>query len=254
MRTWKMILAVATGAALVSGGVVVSGAATRTAPNWKYAACLSAKSKTLSRVTINATPSCPRHFRLITWNAQGPSGTAGTAGTAGIAGVAGPAGPAGPAGLAGPAGPAGGAGGQGPTGATGPQGAPGVTGPAGPLSISAVSANDSQPQLGIAMVALSFPTTTGTVGSDITPQPSNFVINTAGSYLVTANVFADAGMIFAIAVNGVTSPSGWLTSTGGELSMSQIFTLSANDHVSVFDVGGLAGSVAKAQVTIVRLD
>ena len=212
MRTWKMMVVVAAGAALVSGGVVVSGAATKTPPTWQYAACLVAQSKTLSRVTINATPSCPRHTRLITWNAQGPAGTAGVAG------------------------------------------APGPAGPAGPLSISAVSANDSQLQPGMPLTPLEFPTPAGAVGSDITSHPTGFVVNTAGSYLVTANVTADVGMQFAITVNGAFSPTNWLTSNGGEMSISQIFTLSANDNVGVFDVGPVPGNVTSAQITIVRLD
>lgn len=104
------------------------------------------------------------------------------------------------------------------------------------------------------MSALTFPTVTGTVGSDITPQPSNFVINTTGSYLVTANVISVPGMRFAITVNGVLSTNGWLASNGGDLSMSQVLTLSANDNVGVFYVGGPTGNVTNAEITIVRLD
>jgi hypothetical protein len=66
---------------LFGGGVIAANAATPRANNITYSACLSSVTKTLSTVTLNGSPKCPARSRLISWNAQGPTGTPGTPGS-----------------------------------------------------------------------------------------------------------------------------------------------------------------------------
>ncbi|MHB2029313.1 MAG: hypothetical protein ACYCPT_10915 [Acidimicrobiales bacterium] len=89
---------------LVMSGLAVASASTNSPSTTNYSACLNPESKTLSQVSINATPVCRGITQLITWNAQGQTGAAGPAGPEG------PQGPQGETGLTGPAGPAGPAG------------------------------------------------------------------------------------------------------------------------------------------------
>jgi hypothetical protein len=168
MSFWKKSVAVLAGTVLFSGGVIAANAATPASSAVTYAACLSSTTKTLTRVTLDASPKCPSRSRLITWNAQGPTGTPGTRGslwsvgsaapvtTAGqldgdlyldsstgdvyefVSGtwtsegsIKGPEGSAGATGNAGAAGAPGAAGVDGVAGATGPTGAPGPAGAPG---------------------------------------------------------------------------------------------------------------------------
>lgn len=86
----------------------------------KYSACLSPKTKTLIDVTVGGKLTCPATYKLISWNAKGPSGAPGFAGAQGPVGPGGAPGAAGPAGSQGPRGVAGA---TGPSGAVGPAGA-----------------------------------------------------------------------------------------------------------------------------------
>jgi len=246
----RMVLAVS-GLAIVSGSAVMAGATTSNSAPWKYSACLGASSKTLSRVTINGTPKCPSHTRLITWNAQGPSGAIGPAGPAGPQGPQGPAGPAGPQG---PQGPAGSQGVQGPQGLAGSQGVQGPQGPAGPLSIGAYSAYDGIGQPASSGSTLEFPDKSASVGSDVTqPARNTFDITTAGSYLLLVNISADSGLGFVVLDNNVSVRGTAAVSNGGEISISQVVNFSTGDAVSVQQSDPVIGNVATASITFIRL-
>jgi hypothetical protein len=114
-RRWKNFSVVVSAVLITCGGVAIASATT-TPTTVKYSACLSSRSKTLVDVTIGGKLTCSPSYKLITWNAQGPTGAAGAPGAAGPAGATGPVGPAGAAGSTGMAGPSGVAGARGPAG------------------------------------------------------------------------------------------------------------------------------------------
>lgn len=86
MKTrWKRFGVVASAMVLVGA---VAAVASATGPNFgssrfRYSACLQARTKTLSDVVINASASCSKGERQITWNAAGPRGATGAPGVAG---------------------------------------------------------------------------------------------------------------------------------------------------------------------------
>jgi hypothetical protein len=176
--SWRKIL-VSVGAVVVfGGGFAVASASSTTTKASQFAACLNTSSATLSKVTVNATPSCPAHSRLVTWNARGSQGPAGTPGAAGARGSLWATGVGAPSpdntqqsgdlyldtatgnvyelvagswtlegNVEGPRGSAGASGVPGAAGAMGPAGATGATGPRGSLwttGVGAPSLHDSQ--------------------------------------------------------------------------------------------------------------
>lgn len=86
MRLWKTLLISACSVTLLSGGVMAANAATSPTSNTGYVACLSSKTGTLSKVTVNGAPKCSASSKLIKWNAQGPKGAAGPQGDVGARG------------------------------------------------------------------------------------------------------------------------------------------------------------------------
>ena len=113
MKAGKLSVALVAAVA-IAGGFVVAAGATNGSSDAMYGACLNVAAKTVSQITVNATPACRSGFQAISWNQQGPQGQQGVPGLQGQQGLPGPQGPQG---VPGPAGP---------TGQTGPQG------PAGP--------------------------------------------------------------------------------------------------------------------------
>ncbi len=99
MKIRKMHIAGAAAAALLAGGVAVTGVALASPTGTTYSACLG-KLGILYNVTVNNAPRCFGADTTITWSQTGPAGAAGPAGVAGATGPQGPAGPAGPAGTA----------------------------------------------------------------------------------------------------------------------------------------------------------
>jgi Collagen triple helix repeat (20 copies) len=114
MRSWKILLVVLSVATLIGSGLVVASATTSSTPPVRYSACLSSRTRLLSRVSVRSRPQCPTGSRVISWNSKGPAGNTGVAGPQGLPGATGPIGPSGV---------------QGQTGSTGAQGLPGPEGP-----------------------------------------------------------------------------------------------------------------------------
>lgn len=95
----------------------------RDAADQMIEACMKRANRNLK--LADADGSCPKGFKSVEWNVEGPRGEPGEPGPEGAEGAQGAVGPAGPQGEPGPAGP------KGDTGATGPAGATGPVGPAG---------------------------------------------------------------------------------------------------------------------------
>jgi hypothetical protein len=90
MALWKKSLVILASTVLVGGVVVAANAVTTSTSSATYSACVNSTTKTLSDVTVNSSPKCPSHSRLITWNARGSVGTSGTRGSLWSAGSAAP--------------------------------------------------------------------------------------------------------------------------------------------------------------------
>lgn len=218
MKLWRTVAATAGAVALVGGGMAIASAESSSAPVVKYSACLSSITKTLSKVTINGSPKCPRHARVISWNAQGPTGKTGPAGPQGSAGPAGPAGSA--TGTPGPAGPQGAPGPVGPTGATGP------AGPAG--TVLSFAEFYAQPFTDISFddvvspgQAMAFPDTATSDGNnEIVPlTSSSFALVAAGTYEVSFQVPVTEPGQLELAVNDIPLP---YTVVGRDTGSTQI--------------------------------
>src|SRR5215208_7853565 len=95
----RMVLATATTAVLVSGGVAAAGGVSEGTIN----ACV----KNGDVRVVGSASDCKKNEKALTWNQRGPEGPKGDRGVKGEAGAVGPAGPAGPKGADGAAGPAG---------------------------------------------------------------------------------------------------------------------------------------------------
>ena len=146
MKFSKISVGLAT-AAIAAGGFSVVAGATGGTSGVHYGACLNLAAKTISQVTIDASPHCRSGFQSITWNQQGPVGPRGPQGLTGLTGSQGLTGPVGSQGLTGltgatgvlgPAGPQGTQGLTGLTGATGPTGPTGPMGPQGAAGVNGV--------------------------------------------------------------------------------------------------------------------
>ena len=85
MKIRKIHVAGAAAAALLAGGVAVTGVALASPAGTAYSACLG-KLGVLYNVTVNKAPRCFGADTTITWSQTGPAGAAGPAGPAGIAG------------------------------------------------------------------------------------------------------------------------------------------------------------------------
>ena len=156
---WRYLAAVGATTGLCAatlGGLTAGGLTFASTRQVTYSACLAAG--LLSHVTIDGTPKCADHVRVVTWNEQGQKGTPGPKGTPGTSILHGTTAPTSTQGSTGdfyldtssevlygpkatgawPAtgtslvGPKGTTGPQGPKGTTGPQGPKGTTGPQGP--------------------------------------------------------------------------------------------------------------------------
>jgi hypothetical protein len=90
MALLKKSLVILASTVLVGGVVVAANAVTTSSSSATYSACVSSTTKTLSNVTINSSPKCPSHSRLITWNARGSVGASGTRGSLWSAGSVAP--------------------------------------------------------------------------------------------------------------------------------------------------------------------
>ena len=90
MSLWKKSLVILASIVLVGGVVVAANAVTTSSSSATYSGCVSSTTKTLSNVTINSSPKCPRGSRLITWNARGSAGTSGARGSLWSAGSVAP--------------------------------------------------------------------------------------------------------------------------------------------------------------------
>lgn len=243
MKVLRLAVVVAAVTALISTGFVVAGASSRT-PNFSYSACLNAKTKTLSQVTINRSPTCARGSRLVTWNARGPKGAAGATGTAGSTG------PVGSAGSTGPAGP------QGVHGAPGAAGAAGATGPAGPLSIDSTTLAITPNQIVDPGSQLFLDPPSQTVGTSLTYVfGTNETVNTTGTYLVMLNLSAESPQdTLEVYVNGVGSSQTTATlGSAGSTSSVAMLALSAGDELTLHNPSGYGEILNTAQLTIIRL-
>jgi hypothetical protein len=246
MKVLKLAVVVAGMTALISTGFVVAGASSRT-PNFSYSACLNAKTKTLSRVTINRALTCTRGNRLVTWNAQGPKGAAGATGATGATGAAGATGTAGSTGPAGP---------QGAAGAPGAAGVPGAAGPAGPLSIDSTTLATLPGLILDSLGQAYFELPSVTVGTSLGfLAPSTETINTTGTYLVMINLSSMAAPLsLEIYVNGVGSSLTKATlGSAGSTSSTAMLPLSAGDELTLVNPSGSTEIVDNAQLTIIRL-
>ncbi len=259
MKFLQGIAASAGAVALVGAGMIISSAESSSAPVVKYSACLSSVTRTLSKVTIDGTPACPSHSRVIAWSAQGPSGATGPTGPQGATGAVGPSGATGPAGTtgsAGPTGPAGAAGSPGAIGASGsagsqgpqgPAGSTGNTGPTGPagtvLAFSEFYAMVPSDDAGSVLPGSSvgFPEAGPTDGSDdigqIPESSTTFFLRALGTYQVTFQVSVDEAGQLELELNLL--PQSY-TVVGRDTGTSQItetalITATANSSLSVIN-------------------
>ena len=179
---WRYLAAVGATTGLCAatlGGLTAGGLTFASTRQVTYSACLAAG--LLSHVTIDGTPKCADHVRVVTWNEHGPVGATilsgsvrpstklgttgdlyldtnsdllfgpkttkgwGTAksliGPGGPRGAPGVPGPQGPEGPQGIPGPRGPEGAQGATGPQGPEGPQGIPGPEGPAGIPGTNGN-----------------------------------------------------------------------------------------------------------------
>ncbi|HWD95965.1 MAG TPA: hypothetical protein VG246_06065 [Acidimicrobiales bacterium] len=216
MKLWRTLVATTGAVALVGAGMAIASAESSSAPVVNYSACLSSITKTLSKVTIDGTPKCSAHSRVISWDAQGPSGATGPAGPQGTTGATGPAG--GGSGATGPAGP---------QGATGPAGAPGQVGPAG--AALAFAEFYAQPSTDFSnfdetdapgeSVPFPDPGPSDGSGAIIPSTVSSFVMAAVGTYEISFQVPVDEAGQLELAVNGTPLP---YTTVGRATGTSQI--------------------------------
>src|SRR5687768_6593339 len=89
----RTVLATATMAVLVSGGVAAAGGV----PDGTIIACV----KNGNVRIVGSTSDCKANEKALTWNERGPAGAKGERGLKGETGATGAVGPAGPAGPAG---------------------------------------------------------------------------------------------------------------------------------------------------------
>jgi hypothetical protein len=190
----------------------------------------------------------------------GPIGPAGPAGPTGPPGLIGPAGPIGPTGLAGPAGPTGATGATGLAGPAGPTGATGPTGPAGPGgTLSTVSAYNFGNQLTAGGGIVPFPTLNAEVGTDITPQPTTFTLNTAGTYRVTyvlQTTLMDTSGTTVVVSNGTVGMAATfatLALPGAPLVSTATFAAAAGTPISLDNLGPNPLILSFATITIDRI-
>lgn len=231
MKLWRNVAVTAGAVALVGGGMAVASAESSSAPVVKYSACLSSVTKTLSSVTIDRTPKCPPHSRVIAWSAQGPAGATGPAGPQGPAGPAGPAG--GGAGTTGATGPAGAQGPTGPTGAVGPTGPAGAAGTVLAFGeFYALSPSDDYLPI-FPGDAVDFPETGPSDGSStiLESVPGTFILESPGTYEVSFQVPVDEAGQLELTLNGIPLPYtvvGRATGTTQITEMTLVTTSSAS--------------------------
>ncbi|WP_238404205.1 collagen-like protein [Paenibacillus paridis] len=141
---------------------------------------------------------CPRPVVKVT-PVPGPAGPQGAQGPTGLQGVVGPQGVAGPQGAVGPQGTVGAQGVAGPQGPVGPQGATGAQGPAGGIADFAFLCSDEEQTIEAAPApggqggAVTFNNSLINATALSFAPPSNIVINTAGIYNISWEVFPTAG-------------------------------------------------------------
>ena len=275
MKLWRSVLTTAGAVGLVAGGMAIASAESSSAPVVKYSACLSSITKTLSNVTINGTPKCPQHARVIAWSAQGPAGATGPAGPQGSTGPTGPAGSgAGGAGVTGPAGPQGATGPAGAAGATGVPGPAGATGSAGAVlafgEFYALMPSDNSATV-LPGQPVGFPENGPSDGSAAITRLSPFqiLLSAIGTYEVSFQVSVEEAGQLELQVNsGALSYTvvGRDTGTSQITEMALVTTTSVNSVLQVInpaaapqaltitpDAGGVSGSAVSASLIIERL-
>ncbi len=242
MRIGSRLITVMSAIALVSGGVAVANASTPSARTVRYSACLNVKSKTLSQVSINKTSKCAAHFKLISWNAQGPTGATGLQGATGATGPQGATGATGPQGATGATGPQGA---SGATGSTGPQGVPGPAGTVlGFAEFYALMPGDNSATVAPG-TAVSFPQSGPNDGSGtiVRTGPSTFKLVTVGTYEVTFQVsVVEAGQLGLVLNNTLLPYSivGRATGTSQLVGETLVTTTAANSTLEVQNPAGNA--------------
>lgn len=233
MKLWRTVATTAGAVALVGGGMAISSAESSSAPVVRYSACLSSVTKTLSNVTINGTPKCPRHARTISWNAQGPAGATGPKGPQGVPGPAGSVG-----GVVGPTGPAGP---QGATGATGVTGPVGATGPAGAVlgfaEFYALMPPDN-PSTVAPGSAVEFPELGASGGGEAINllTPSSFQLTAVGTYDVSFQVSVNEAGQLELVLNGVALPATVVGRDTGSTQMTEMALVTTTTPDSVLEV------------------
>ena len=272
MKFSKISVGLAT-AAIAAGGFSVVAGATGGTSGVHYGACLNLAAKTISQVTIDASPHCRSGFQSITWNQQGPVGPRGPQGLTGLTGSQGLTGPVGSQGLTGltgatgvlgPAGPQGTqgltglTGATGPTGSQGPQGTAGIQGIQGPAGQGLSCTNEGALFMAVPnfVVSSTCPGALGAtpaIGSTVALSSTNAshvftIVNDGGASIsVTGSFVAYAGQFSSdwSTVNNSCSTAGTLTP-----GQSCSFTVSAGvaipsgtlDSVIFSPTGSTSGS------------
>ncbi len=171
----------------------------------------------------------------------GPSGSTGFTGPSGVTGSTGPSGPTGPSGVTGSTGstgPTGSTGSTGFTGVTGSTGAAGATGP-GALQTSILFAVNTVDQTGVTTnTAISFPTTSYQLGSDISKiSNTQITIGANGTYVLTANI------------NRFTSSSTWGVFQWYDVTNAALVGVAGFGEVATSGTNAAGTTVATAYVT-----
>jgi len=236
MRSWKILLVVLSVVPLIGSGLVVASATTPSTQPVRYSACLSSRTKLLSRVSVRTRPHCPAGSRVISWNSKGPTGNTGAAGLQGLTGATGPIGLTGA---------------QGQTGSAGAQGPPG---PEGPSNLSALQGSPCNFHGALSTVQVKQDSATGDVS--IVCLPTGNVIGVSVSIGVLTTIEIDdlttSGSILcsdstscALAGNLGDSMKVVLTSGDAVLGGGSDFTFTC----PVGYLGGAIGNVGYEQAT-----
>lgn len=228
VKRWKSVAVLVSAVAVACSGVVIASASTTSPPTTKYSACLSPKTKTLIDVTIGGKLTCRATYKLVTWNAQGPSGAAGSAGAQGPAGSTGPAGA------------------PGAPGAAGSQGAPGIAGPMGAAGTDlgfaeffALMPSDNAATV-LPDTPVSFPQSgpTDGTGAIVRVTATTFQLAAIGTYEVSFQVPVNGPGQLELVVNGVELPytvTGRATGTTQIVGESLITTTLPNSFLQVWN-------------------
>jgi hypothetical protein len=251
MKLWRSVAATAGAVALVGGGMAIASAESSSAQVVKYSACLSSVTKTLSSVTIDGTPRCLPHARVISWSAQGPAGARGPAGPQGATGPAGPAGSG--TGATGPAGPQGATGPAGAIGQTGPVGAPGAQGPAGGVlafsEFYALMPSDNASTIAIG-AAVQFPNAGPTSGAGaISGTSPAFTLSAIGTYQVSFQVSVSEAGQLELSLNGADLGYTVVGRASGTTQITETALVTTTVVNSVLEVINSPGSPTALTIT-----